>query len=73
MGKIAKIIYHNKPYQIFHIKNIVEILVTIIEKSIWVFQSDMSMCHENCNRCERDHGHDRGSIGIFYFTHSYEK
>ncbi len=23
------------------------------------------MCHENCNRCERDHGHDHGSIGNF--------
>jgi hypothetical protein len=51
----------------------VEILVTTIEKSIWVFQSDMNVCHENCNRCERDRGHDHGSIGIFYFTHSYEK
>lgn len=50
-----------------------EILVTTIEKSIWVFQCDMNACHENCNRCERDHGHDHGLIGIVYFTHSYEK
>jgi hypothetical protein len=50
-----------------------EILVTTIEKSIWVFQCDMNVCHENCNRCERDHGHDHGLIGIVYFTHSYEK